>query len=155
MSKDKLTVCPRCGSDACYEQELGADYKIRQCYGCGFTTNTLMKTDSQFLQEQLEVLPELYKDLIFIDDTDHHWMPSAINNPESGMVYADGTSPDNWNWSAVKAMIIPDDERKKYPIPGKNDEYYEYRMDNSTLKHFIERDFIEALDYIGAFETEK
>ena len=48
MSKDKLTICPRCGSDACYEQELGADYKIHQCYGSGVTTNTLMVEDSKF-----------------------------------------------------------------------------------------------------------
>ena len=52
MSKDKLTICPRCGSDACYEQELGADYKIHQCYGCGFTTNTLMIENSEFLDEE-------------------------------------------------------------------------------------------------------
>ena len=56
MSKDKLTICPRCGSDACYEQELGADYKVHQCYGCGFTTNTLMTEDSKFLNEQIEVM---------------------------------------------------------------------------------------------------
>ena len=34
------------------------------CYGCGFTTNTLMTEDSEFLEEQLEVLPEIYKDLV-------------------------------------------------------------------------------------------
>ena len=63
MSKDKLTICPRCGSDACYENDLGADYKVHMCYGCGFTTNTLMEPNSEFLNEQLEVLPEIYKDL--------------------------------------------------------------------------------------------
>tara|TARA_R110001592_G_scaffold171881_2_gene410324 strand:- start:986 stop:1447 length:462 start_codon:yes stop_codon:yes gene_type:complete len=152
MSKDKLTICPRCGSDACYKQELGADYEVHQCYGCGFTTNSQMVSESQFLEEQLEILPELYKDLIFIDDKGYHWMPSAINTPEQGMVYADGKTPEEWKWSAVKAMPIPEKDRKKYPIPGKEEEYYEYKMDSSTLKQFKERDFMEALDYIGVFK---
>lgn len=155
MLNDNLTICPRCGSDACYEQELGADYKIHQCYGCGFTTNTLMTQDSPFLQEQLEVLPELYKDLIFIDDKGYHWMPSAINNPEQGMVYADGKTSKEWEWAAVKAILIPKEDRSKYPIPGKKDEFYEYKMDTATLEHFKERDFIDALDYIGVFNSEK
>ena len=154
MSKDKLTVCPRCGSDACYEQELGADYKIHQCYGCGFTTNTLMTKDSKFLDEQLEVLPELYKDLVYIDEGGYNWMPSAVNNPERGMIYADGKTSSDWKWSAVKAMQISEEEKEKYPIPNKEGEYYEYKMDMTTLKQFDERDFIEALDYIGAFEKE-
>lgn len=150
---DTLTTCSRCGGDACYEQDLGADYKVYQCYGCGFTTNTLLTADSKFLEEQLEVLPELYKDLVFIDDKGYHWMPSAINNPEIGMVFVDGSSPDDWNWSAVQAIEIPKDDREKYPIPGKKGEYYEYKMDTSTLKRFNRKDFIEALDYIGAFKN--
>ena len=154
MSKDKLTICPRCGSDACYEQNLGADYKVHQCYGCGFTTNTLMTSDSQFLNEQLEVLPELYKDLIYIDEGGYHWMPSAVNHPDVGMVYADGTNPEHWKWAAVKAIFIPEEDRTKYPIPGKEGEFYEYKMDTSTLKKFEERDFMEALDYIGMFNSE-
>ena len=155
MSKDKLNICSRCGSDACYEQELGKEYKVSQCYGCGFTTNTLMKKDSEFLKEQLEILPELYKDLIHIDDKGYHWMPTAINNPEQGMIYADGKTHQNWKWSVVKAIKILEEDKKKYPIPNKEEEYYEYKMDTSTLKQFNERDFIEALDYIGVFKNEK
>lgn len=154
MPNDQLNICPRCGSDACYQQDLGADYKVHQCYGCGFTTNTLMTSDSEFLTEQIEVLPELYKDLIFVDKENYHWMPSAVNNPEKGMVYADGKNSNKWSWAAVKAIKIAEEDKKKYPIPGKTDEYYEYKMDTSTIKRFDERDFIGALDYIGAFETE-
>jgi hypothetical protein len=155
MSKDKLTICPRCGSDACYEQELGADYKVHQCYGCGFTTNTLMTEDSKFLNEQIEVLPELYKDLIYVDEGGYNWMPSAVNNPEQGMIYADGKTSKDWKWSVVRAMKIKEEEKEKYPIPNKEGEFYEYKMDMTTLKQFNERDFMEALDYIGVFEEKE
>ena len=40
-------------------------------------------------------------------------------------------------------------EKLKYPIPGKKDQYYKHRMDMTTMKHFKERDFMEALSYIG------
>jgi hypothetical protein len=51
------------------------------CYGCGFTTNTLMTEDSEFLEEQLEVLPEIYKDLIYIDDEGLNWDPFYYKSP--------------------------------------------------------------------------
>lgn len=140
MSKDKLTICPRCGSDACYEQDMGSDYVINLCYGCGFTTNTLMHSESKFLEEQIEVLPELYKDLIYVSDDGLNWMPSAVNNPEKGMVYADGKNPKEWKWAAVKALSNEGDKPK---------------MDMKNLKHFSEKDYMEALDYIGMFEKVK
>ena len=40
---DNLTICKRCGSDACYTQEVTPEITNHFCYGCGFQTNTLMK----------------------------------------------------------------------------------------------------------------
>ena len=79
-------------------------------------------------------------------------MPATINLPSQGMVFANGTSAENWNWAAVKSVSVPEDEKEKYPIPGKPGEFYEQRMDMETLKEFGEKDFIEALDYIGIFD---
>lgn len=149
MSKDNLGICPRCGSDACYHTDLGANYKVSMCYGCGFTTNTLMTNESEFLEEQLEVLPEIYKDLVYEDEKGYHWMPSTINNQEQGMVYIDGTSVDDWKWAACKAIPLTEEELPKFPDGSS------HKMDMSTVKRFDERDFMEALDYIGAFQTEK
>ena len=52
---DKLTICDRCGSDACYVQEVNEKIKNYQCYGCGFISNSVMKKDSSFLEEQIGV----------------------------------------------------------------------------------------------------
>lgn len=149
---DNLTICARCGSDACYVQEVNHEIKNYQCMGCGFVTNSLMKKDSQFLEEQMELLPNLYKELLGEDDNGLIWMPATINLPSQGMVFANGTSAENWNWAAVKSVSVPEDEKEKYPIPGKPGEFYEQRMDMETLKEFGEKDFIEALDYIGIFD---
>jgi hypothetical protein len=146
---DNLTICAKCGSDACYVDEVNQDIKTYFCYGCGFQTNSLMKEGDVFFERQLEVLPELYKDLLNKDDDGHIWMPTTINIPEKGMIFANGPSKDQWNWAAVKAVPVTKEEAEKYPIPGKKGEYYSWRMDMTTLKEFNERDFIEALSYIG------
>ena len=146
---DNLTICAKCGSDACYVDEVNQDIKTYFCYGCGFQTNSLMKEGDVFFERQLEVLPELYKDLLNKDDDGHIWMPTTVNVPEKGMIFANGSSKNQWNWAAVKAVPVTKEEVEKYPIPGKKGEYYSWRMDMTTLKEFNERDFIEALSYIG------
>jgi hypothetical protein len=146
---DNLIICDRCGSDACYVDEVNQDIKTYFCYGCGFQTNSLMKEGEAFYEQQITTLPELYKDLLYKDNKDQIWMPSAINLPQQGMIFANGTKASEWMWSAVKAVPVTEEDKTKYPIPGKKDQYYEWRMDMSTIKHFPERDYIEALSYIG------
>jgi len=132
---DNLTICSRCGSDACYTTEVNDKIKNYSCFGCGFITNTLMTRDSEFLNEQMESLPDLYKELMGEDENGLVWMPNTVNVPSQGMVFTDGTNGSNWKWGAV----LPDESGEK--------------MDMSTIKHFSERDYIEALDYIGAFKV--
>lgn len=130
---DNLIECNRCGSDACYVTEVNHEVKNYSCFGCGFITNTLMTRDSEFLTEQMATLPDLYKELMGEDENGLVWMPNTINIKDQGMVFADGTNSMNWRWAAV----LPSNEGK---------------MDMSNVKHFEERDYIEALDYIGVFK---
>jgi len=152
---DNLKICDRCGSDACYVQEVNQDIKNYQCMGCGFQTNSLMKKDSDFFEEQMEILPILYKELMGEDEDGKIWMPTTINLPQKGMIFANGKSVDDWRWAAVKAVPVTDEDKEKYPIPGKKDEYYEWRMDMTTLNEYGEKDFIDAMDYIGVFNGDQ
>lgn len=143
---DNLTTCERCGSDACYVQEVNQDVKLYFCYGCGFQANTAMKRDSEFFQQQMEVLPELYKELMGEDENGTIWMPSVVNIPDKGMVFADGVNGQQWQWAAVKATLMSEEEKTKFKEKGKE---FDYKMDMTTMRHFQERDFIDALTYIG------
>lgn len=143
--KDSLIKCARCGSDACYHQAVNETYSIDFCYGCGFTTNSLMTEDSEFLAEQIEVLPELYKDLTFKDDKGNHWIPSTMNIIDKGMIFANGKTSKKWMWTAVKAIPLLEEELDNFPDGST------HKMDMKNAKHFSERDFMEALDYIGLF----
>jgi len=148
--KDNLTTCPRCGSDACYVQEVNHEIKNYMCYGCGFITNSLMKKGEEFFESQMETLPELYKELMGEDEnTELIWMPNTINLPNKGMVFAEGKNGSNWAWAAVKAIPMPKEEQEKFKAKGKN---FKFKMDMENIKHYPESDFMEALEYIGVFE---
>ena len=143
MKYDELKECTRCDSDACYTQEVTKDIYIEMCYGCGFQSNSIIKKGNEFFNQQFENLPELYKELMDEEeDTGKIWMPTIINLKDKGMVFADGTNRDNWRWAAVKAIPVIEEELEKYK--GEK-----HRADMSTIKHFEERGFIEALSYIG------
>ena len=142
MNFDELKECTRCGSDACYKQEVSKDISLELCYGCGFQHNSIMVKDSDFFKEQMEILPEIYKVLMDEDENTKIWMPTTINIKDKGMVFASGKSRDEWGWSAVKAIQIPEEDQEKYK--GEK-----YKADMSTISHFKERDFMEALSYIG------
>jgi len=150
--KDNLTTCDRCGSDACYVQEVNNEIKNYMCYGCGFVTNSLMKKDERFFEEQFEILPELYKELMGEDENGLIWMPNTVNLYNKGMVFADGKNGSNWAWASVKAIPMPEDEKEKFKAKGKD---YKWKMDMDTIKHFPEGDFMDALEYIGVFSREQ
>ena len=144
---DNLIECKHCGSDACYVTENSPTVKTYSCFGCGYTTNSLMKEGEEFYNEQISVLPELYKDVMFKDKDGLVWMPTTINLPQQGMVFYNGTSKENAKWSAVKAVEIKEEEKEKYK--NKKGEHYTHRMDMTTLQSYEMREFMDALSYIG------
>jgi hypothetical protein len=150
MNNEQMIICPRSGGDACMVTESAPGIKTYFSFSCGFQTNSLMKEGEDFYNEQISILPELYKELIWKDpETELMWIPSMTNEPTKGMVFANGTSAQQWEWAAVKAVPVTEEEKTKYPIPGKKGKYYEFRMDMSTLTSFPERDFMDALSFIG------
>ena len=103
---DILVICKRCGSNACYKQEVNESVNNHMCYGCGFVSNSLMKDEEVFWEEQKMKLPELHKDLIFKDKDNQYWIPHTVNIEDKGMVFANGSDASNWKWTAVKAVEV-------------------------------------------------
>ena len=144
---DNLTTCKRCGGDACYTQKVTPELSSYWCYGCGFISNDLMKEGQEFFNQQTSTLPDLYLDLLYKDGEDKYWMPSMVTIQDKGMVFANGTSPIEWKWTAVKAVERTEEDKKKNP---KNTSIW--KMDMSNQRHFEEKDYMEALDHIGIFK---
>jgi hypothetical protein len=147
MNKDQLVEGPF-GSNACYEQVFqhqGQEVKTWLCFGSGFTTSTLMTKGSQAVNNALETSPELYKDLMFEDDKGRVWLPATITLPAKGMVFIDGTSKDDWQWAAVKAIPLQEEDTKV-----SNEQTH--KMDMKNIKHYKRNDFMDAVEHIGMFQ---
>ena len=110
--------------------------------GCGFTTNELMIEGSQLVTETEEVMPELYKDIKFVDDQKRVWYPTVINIQDKGTVFVNGTDKDTWGWSGIKAVETTDEEKEKFKGAT-------HKSDPKTLKTFDKKSFDEACHYIG------
>ena len=153
INKDQLVEGPF-GSNACYEQTFTQDDEIITtwlCFGSGFTTSTLMTPGSPVVENALATSPELYKDLMFEDKNGRVWLPATITLPAKGMVFIDGTSKDNWEWAAVNAIPLTEDEKKSGKFPKDQD----FKMNVRESKKFDKRGFMDALEVIGFFKPEE
>ena len=158
---DKLVNSPICDSNACYESEFQTQegtIKTWLCMTSGFTSNTTMTEDSEELKFTLEHTADFIRDL----RQDHEppgggevlvWLPTAITLPNKGMIFPEPIKGENdWGWTVVKAIPIPEEDQYKYPDatnPGTN---YKYKMDMKNLKRFDKLCFMDAAEELGMFE---
>jgi hypothetical protein len=150
--KEQLIICNHCGSDACSEitneEDKGEpDYKVWICMTCGFTSSPGCIDANRAIIE--EVLPELYKDLRFKDENNLYWYPTSINLPQNGMVFAEGTSTEDWSWSAVPVRKLKLKEKLKFPRG------ITHVPDMKKKKSFGQNEFMDGLDFIGYFDMIK
>lgn len=147
--KDNMVTCKRCGGNACYEQNISEEVKTWLCFGCGWSTSSVMDKKGEAAAAARESSPELYRELEFVDDDNLSWFPATITLPEKGMVFLNGTSSKEFGWSAVKAVKLTKEEIKS----GKYPEGNEWKMDMFNKKDFDRRDFMNALEVIGFYEA--
>jgi len=149
---DNLVECKRCGSHLAYKREINENISSISCLTCGFqTVIPLMRKGEKYFEEQMELLPNLYKELMEEDEDGNIWYPSYYDS-DGGMIFANGTGKDNWKWNAIKKIDIPLKEQKKYPNPNKPGEFYKRKTDTKTLKEFNETEYALALEYLGALK---
>ena len=152
---DRIINCPRCSGNACYETDHtfsnGFNLKSYQCMGCGWTTNNTLIEETQELKNIELQLPELYKDLKFVDSNKQVWFPSVINIFDQGIVFVNGTSINDWEWVAIKSKEIDESEKEKFPIPGTTGKFYQKKPDLTTQTNFGNKGFMDALEFIGFF----
>ena len=129
---EKLTICPRCSSDACHEAS-NEKLTVWSCFGCGFTSNSTIIEGN--LQEVESVVPQLYLNLKFKDANGYYWYSNTVILEDKSMVFADGKTTEDWKWAAVQSK--------------------DGKADMSTKQEYEQHDFMEALDYIGFFEKQK
>ena len=145
---DNLIQSPVSDSNACYVTKINDEITSYLDFGSGFTTTSLMKEDSEQVANAIETSPELFKDIRKKDSEGRVWFPATITVPNSGMVFADGTSKRDWGWSAVKSIPLSEEEIKSGRFPAGQTT----KMDMNNVKKFPrDKGFIDALEEIGFF----
>ena len=120
----------------------------RMCMESGYVTRTSLVPESEACEQHEIGCTELMKKLQLVDTTlNSVWYPTFMQMP-GGMLYCEGngTTPEDYTWCVATVVSIEGEERKKYPIPGKQDEYYTSRLDVENAKKFKGFDFENALD---------
>lgn len=145
---DKMSICPKCGCDGCYVTPINETKSNYFCWGCGFQTNDLMVEGEFDFAQYEETMPELYKDIKYVDKQKRVWYPISINLPDKGTVFISGKSTEEVQWSAIKVVPLTEEEKKQPKYKN-----LKYKSDAKSLKHFGD-DFIEACDYMGMFDKE-
>ena len=160
--KEKITV----GSDGMraispftgeYDVVIEQDDKngeSRMCVKSGYNTSELYSytENSPHIEKFEENTTQLIKDTKYKDeDLGQYWYLTTIIF-QSGMLYPDG-DVDNIRWVFSPVVKISKDEQEKYPVPGKDGEYYETRVAVELSESF--NDFNSACKRMGAFGEQK
>ena len=140
--------CPVCKSKNCFES-IDKDVTSYLCLRCGYTSNSLLKQNSESLEKVMKTTPQLAKDLQIYDYTrELYWIPTVINMGDRGIIYPEGTT-DNWKWRYAKVIDVPKASQKAYPKPDKDDEYYTTMLDVENAEEFKSNEFLEACKAMG------
>ena len=145
--------CLVCKSKNCFES-IDKDITSYLCLSCGYTSNSLLKRDSESLEEVMITTPQIVKDLQIYDFArEIYWIPTVINMGDRGIIYPEGTT-DNWKWKYAKVVDISEELQKDYPIPGKDDEYYKTMLDVENAEEFKSSEFLKACESMGITEKD-
>ena len=120
------------------------------CMESGYTTSDKLETGSEHVDNYERHITDLMK-LVKFEDEERGltWYPAFMQLP-GGMLYCKGTTFDDMIWEVAKVIDIVGEERLKYPVPGKKDEYYTSRLDVENAKSYSKRDFQLAFDDLYA-----
>ena len=143
---EKVITCPICeDNDSCFE-DVQETFNSYMCFNCG------MMSHSNYTHENMDNIKhtsKLIKDLSF-EDTKRNifWYPSVVNMGKLGIIYPDGT-PQDWAWKMARVVEVDENEKEKYPIPGKDGEYYTERLDVDNAMEFGQYEFLSACKAMG------
>ena len=125
------------------------------CMESGFTTTDNMKIDSELVEKYETQLTELMRKSKFEDkERGLVWYPAFLQMQGIGMLYPTGTTRDDLKWEVCKVVPIIGEERKKYPVPGKEGEYFTSRLDVENSEKFEGNEFDLALDRFYSLTAE-
>ena len=154
--KEEKLESPIDGSKNCFrvytEPETDEHYL---CMSTGYMTTTQFKAESESFQNHLASSPKIVNELQFVDHLRGLvWIPCVLNMGKLGIIFPEG-SRDDWIWKYASIVDIPKEEQHNYPVPKKDGEFYETKLDLENAKRFSKDKFYEACDAMGIIEDSR
>jgi hypothetical protein len=121
----------------------------RMCMVTGYTTSTLYKFESENVGKLEKSTSKFIKEMRYEDkELEQYWYLATITT-QKGFVYPEGTK-DHYEWVYSPVIELTEEEQMKYPIPGKDDEYYQTRVGVELSQRFQDNNFLGACKSLGA-----
>ena len=118
------------------------------CFHCGFTSNSMYKTDSKELESALKGATQLMKEISFFDiDRDITWFPSIVNMGDLGIIYPEGTKT-NWIWKFAQPRPLTEEEKKDEKYKG-----HDKMLDVDNAQEFGQYEFLDSLKLMGVVKN--
>ena len=128
------------------EADEHTNVESRICLATGYTTRDDWKAGSDKLNQFESHITELMNETKYEDpELGTIWYLSTMSTP-AAVLYPAG-SANRWAWQVSPVEYLTGDDRKKYPIPGKENEYYTSRLATEKAEDFETSDFKSAMDY--------
>lgn len=155
----EIINCPICGKNTCYvetyepmdepmDSVIPPDMKGYLCKSCGSVSNSEFKKGSKILEQALKTMPNIVKDKkTFVEDLGIYFFLAVVQT-RNGHIFPEPDG-DSWKWVFMPLVFIPKEDKEKYPIPGKDGEYYEQRLAEEHAERFGKDQFYDALVAIG------
>tara|TARA_Y100000593_G_scaffold84593_1_gene160299 strand:+ start:3194 stop:3706 length:513 start_codon:yes stop_codon:yes gene_type:complete len=141
MENNIVSNCPLCGEHSLHcsgEKET----EFMQCISCGYISHSKLvgnkKTNDEY-KKMDALLQKLVK-----ESNDRIWIPIQMNLP-FGAVYP-ALVDNKMKWVFAEMVDIPKEEQKNYPIPDKEDSFYEKRYETEDVEFFEK--FVDAFKYL-------
>ena len=139
------------------EADPNTAIESRICMESGYTTTETFKIGSQAVTDyETAGLTQFMRDMKYIDESlGTVWYPAFIQM-QGTMLYCERleNSSNTLIWKVARVVEIIGEERLKYPIPGKENEYYTSRLDVENALTFDKFQFKAALDQCYAYAKE-
>lgn len=125
-------------------------------YNTGYTSNSMLGVDSEYVQQAEEKQPRLVTDLRIVDELRNLvWYPSVINIPLKGMIFPISVDDKkDWQWEVLPIREVTESEKEMYPLPDKSGGYFKTIVDIKGKKNFTKDRFMDALKEIGGVVEE-
>ena len=146
LKLDYDSISPITNNKCVLEEANETDNSISYlCMESGYSSHEKLIEGSEYQTNFEKALTSLMIECKIIDENKKAWYPSFMRTPHA-MLYIDGKTKEKFVWKVAKIVELIGEERKKYPVPGKENEYYTSKLDVENAIKFEGTDFETALD---------